>query len=137
MSGDRVIVSGAMERKSQKFLRPRSSATPNGVTSRNAPHRYWPRQAIASPDMLIVWEKEFGLLPEPIDEIIDRCRLYVQAAAPDLKVGGTKLGRLMSLARDMKTLAGCVLWTRFWRHFALTTSGPLSGRFWLVCPRAA
>lgn len=50
------------------------------------PDWYWPRQAIASPDMLIVWEQEFGLLPEPIDEIIRRCRMYVQAAAPDLRV---------------------------------------------------
>ncbi|MEV4693148.1 HAD family hydrolase [Micromonospora zamorensis] len=50
------------------------------------PDWYWPRQAIASPDMLIVWEQEFGPLPEPIDEIIGRCRFYVQAAAPDLKV---------------------------------------------------
>lgn len=50
------------------------------------PEWYWPRQAIASPDMLIVWEQEFGRLPEPIDEIIARCRTYVQAAAPDLTV---------------------------------------------------
>jgi HAD superfamily hydrolase (TIGR01509 family) len=50
------------------------------------PGWYWPRQAIASPDMLIVWEQEFGRLPEPIDEIIDWCRAYVQAAASNLKV---------------------------------------------------
>lgn len=50
------------------------------------PAWYWPRQAIASPDMLIVWEQEYGPLPEPIDEIIGRCRRYVQAAASELKV---------------------------------------------------
>jgi HAD superfamily hydrolase (TIGR01509 family) len=50
------------------------------------PGWYWPRQAIASPDMLIVWEQEFGPLPQPIDEIIDRCRGYVMAAANDLQV---------------------------------------------------
>jgi HAD superfamily hydrolase (TIGR01509 family) len=56
------------------------------VSMRLDPDWYWPRQAIASPDMLIMWEQEFGALPEPIDEIIRRCRLYVQAAAPGLKV---------------------------------------------------
>ena len=50
------------------------------------PDWYWPRQAIASPDMLIVWEQEFGKLPEPIAHIIDRCRNYVQAAAGNLKI---------------------------------------------------
>ena len=50
------------------------------------PAWYWPRQAIASPDMLIEWETEFGRLPQPIEEIIHRCRAYVQAAAGDLKV---------------------------------------------------
>ncbi|WP_019870558.1 HAD family hydrolase [Salinispora oceanensis] len=50
------------------------------------PDWYWPRQAIASPDLLLVWEQEFGHLPEPIDEIIGRCRRYVRAAAPNLKV---------------------------------------------------
>lgn len=55
-----------------------------GVTL--TPEWYWPRQAIASPEMLILWGQEFGRLPEPIDEIIARCREYVQAAAPDLVV---------------------------------------------------
>ena len=50
------------------------------------PRWYWPREAIASPDMLVLWETEFGSLPEPIDEIIVRCRRYVVAAAPQLVV---------------------------------------------------
>lgn len=50
------------------------------------PQWYWPREAIASPDMLVLWEQEFGPLPEPIDEIIVRCRTYVMAAAPRLIV---------------------------------------------------
>jgi HAD superfamily hydrolase (TIGR01509 family) len=50
------------------------------------PQWYWPREAIASPDMLVLWEQEFGPLPEPIDEMIVRCRRYVMAAAPDLVV---------------------------------------------------
>jgi len=50
------------------------------------PRWYWPREAIASPDMLVLWEQEFGPLPEPIDEIIVRCRTYVMAAAPHLVV---------------------------------------------------
>lgn len=50
------------------------------------PSWYWPRQAIAPPDMLIVWEEEFGRLPQPIDEIIGRCRQYVAAAADNLEV---------------------------------------------------
>lgn len=50
------------------------------------PAWYWPRQAIASPDMLIDWEMEFGALPEPIDAIIGRCRTYIVEAAGDLKV---------------------------------------------------
>jgi HAD superfamily hydrolase (TIGR01509 family) len=50
------------------------------------PRWYWPREAIASPDMLVLWEREFGSLPEPIDEIIVRCRTYVMAAAPQLVV---------------------------------------------------
>ena len=50
------------------------------------PQWYWPREAIASPDMLVLWEQEFGPLPEPIDEIIVRCRTYVMAAAPRLVV---------------------------------------------------
>jgi HAD superfamily hydrolase (TIGR01509 family) len=47
---------------------------------------YWPHEAIASPDMLLLWEQEFGPLPEPIDEIIVRCRSYVMKAAPQLRV---------------------------------------------------
>jgi len=50
------------------------------------PQWYWPREAIASPDMLVLWEQDFGVLPEPIDEIIVRCRTYVIAAAPQLVV---------------------------------------------------
>lgn len=50
------------------------------------PDWYWPRQAIASPDLLLVWEQEFGRLPESIDEVIGRCRRYVRTAAPDLRV---------------------------------------------------
>jgi hypothetical protein len=50
------------------------------------PQWYWPYEAIASPDMLVLWEREFGQLPEPIDEIIVRCRTYVMAAAPRLVV---------------------------------------------------
>jgi beta-phosphoglucomutase-like phosphatase (HAD superfamily) len=50
------------------------------------PQWYWPREAIASPDMLVLWEQQFGPLPEPIDEIIVRCRTYVMAAAPQLVV---------------------------------------------------
>jgi len=52
------------------------------------PAWYWPRQAIASPDMLVVWEEQFGQLPEPIEAIIGRCRTYVMEAAGDLKVVG-------------------------------------------------
>lgn len=47
---------------------------------------YWPRHAIASPDLLLIWEQEFGPLPEAVDEIIVRCRTYVMAAAPRLIV---------------------------------------------------
>jgi HAD superfamily hydrolase (TIGR01509 family) len=50
------------------------------------PAWYWPREAIASPDMLVLWEQHFGPLPEPVDEIIVRCRTYVIAAAPRLVV---------------------------------------------------
>jgi beta-phosphoglucomutase-like phosphatase (HAD superfamily) len=50
------------------------------------PEWYWPRQAIASPDMLVLWEGEFGPLPEPIDQIIDRCRAYVIEESPNLVV---------------------------------------------------
>lgn len=50
------------------------------------PQWYWPREAIASPDMLVLWEQEFGPLPEPIEEIIVRCRTYVMAAAAQLVV---------------------------------------------------
>lgn len=50
------------------------------------PDWYWPRQAIASPDMLVLWENEFGPLPEPISRIIDRCRTYVIEASPQLVV---------------------------------------------------
>jgi beta-phosphoglucomutase-like phosphatase (HAD superfamily) len=50
------------------------------------PEWYWPRQAIASPDLLQLWQQQFGWLPEPIDEIIVRCRTYVMAAAPHLVV---------------------------------------------------
>ncbi|MEV0898192.1 HAD family phosphatase [Actinoplanes sp. NPDC049802] len=53
------------------------------------PQWYWPKQAIASPDMLIIWEQEFGRLPEPISEVIDRCRRYVIEASPDLVVFDT------------------------------------------------
>lgn len=47
---------------------------------------YWPRQAIASPDMLIIWEQDFGPLPRSIPEIIGRCREYVMAAAGELTI---------------------------------------------------
>jgi HAD superfamily hydrolase (TIGR01509 family) len=50
------------------------------------PDWYWPREAIASPDMLVMWEQQFGRLPEPVDEIIVRCRTYVMAAASQLVV---------------------------------------------------
>lgn len=50
------------------------------------PQWYWPRQAIASPEMMILWEREFGSLPEPIGDIIDRCRAYVIEASADLIV---------------------------------------------------
>jgi beta-phosphoglucomutase-like phosphatase (HAD superfamily) len=50
------------------------------------PRWYWPRQAIASPDMLAQWESEFGALPEPIERIIERCRAYVIEASPQLVV---------------------------------------------------
>lgn len=50
------------------------------------PDWYWPREAIASPDMLAEWEQQFGPLPEPIVEIIGRCRGYAVAAAPRLVV---------------------------------------------------
>jgi len=56
------------------------------VGTRLDPQWYWPREAIASPDMLLLWEQEFGPLPEPIDEIIVRCRTYVMKAAPQLLV---------------------------------------------------
>ena len=45
-----------------------------------------------------MWEQEFGPLPEPIDEIIGRCRFYVQAAAPDLKVA-EEIARVARAAR--------------------------------------
>ncbi|WP_328463480.1 HAD family phosphatase [Actinoplanes sp. NBC_00393] len=47
---------------------------------------YWSREAIASPDLLVLWEQEFETLPEPVDEIIVRCRRYVMAAAAQLVV---------------------------------------------------
>lgn len=50
------------------------------------PAWYWPREAIASPDLLVLWEQEFETLPEPVDEIIVRCRRYVMAAAAQLVV---------------------------------------------------
>ena len=50
------------------------------------PTWYWPRQAIASPDMLVVWEQQFGVLPEPIDRIIARCRQYVIDASAKLAI---------------------------------------------------
>lgn len=50
------------------------------------PRWYWPRQAIASPDMMLLWEREFGALPEPIGDIIDRCRAYVIEASPSLVI---------------------------------------------------
>lgn len=50
------------------------------------PHWYWPREAIASPDLLVIWEQQFGPLPEAVDEIIVRCRTYVMAAADQLVV---------------------------------------------------
>lgn len=53
------------------------------------PQWYWPRQAIASPEMLLLWEHEFGPLPEPIEAIIDRCRSYVIDAAPQLIIVDT------------------------------------------------
>lgn len=56
---------------------------------------YWPRQAIASPDMLEVWEQEFGRLPQPIEEIIGRCRGYVIEAAAELEV----IDRIAGIAR--------------------------------------
>jgi hypothetical protein len=36
--------------------------------------------------MMLLWEQEFGALPEPIDDIINRCRSYVIEASPDLIV---------------------------------------------------
>ena len=50
------------------------------------PRWYWPREAIATPDLLVLWEQQFGPLPEVIDEIIVRCRTYVMAAADQLVV---------------------------------------------------
>lgn len=49
------------------------------------PAWYWPRQAIASPDMLVLWEQQFGVLPEAVDRIVGRCRQYVIEASVDLK----------------------------------------------------
>ena len=48
--------------------------------------RYWPRHAIASPDMMQLWEAEFGPLPEPIPAIIDRCRQRVIAGSAGLEM---------------------------------------------------
>lgn len=56
------------------------------VGARLDPDWYWPRQAIASPDMLIIWEDAFGPLPQAIPEIIGRCREYVMAAAGELTI---------------------------------------------------
>jgi HAD superfamily hydrolase (TIGR01509 family) len=50
------------------------------------PQWYWPRQAIASPEMMLLWEQEFGALPEPIDNIINRCRSYVIEASSSLVI---------------------------------------------------
>lgn len=50
------------------------------------PGWYWPRQAIASPDLLVLWEQQFGPLPAPIDAIVARCRRNVIAAAAQLVV---------------------------------------------------
>jgi beta-phosphoglucomutase-like phosphatase (HAD superfamily) len=50
------------------------------------PDWYWPREAIASPDLLVMWEQQFGRLPEPVDEIIVRCRTYVMAAVSQLVI---------------------------------------------------
>lgn len=65
------------------------------------PDWYWPRQAIASPEMLFLWERDFGALPEPVDRIIDRCRMHVIDAAPLLRV----IEPIASIARAAKARA--------------------------------
>ncbi|GLL07231.1 HAD family hydrolase [Dactylosporangium matsuzakiense] len=50
------------------------------------PDWYWPRQAIALPDLLVLWEQQFGPLPVPINFIVGRCRANVIAAAAQLVV---------------------------------------------------
>lgn len=62
------------------------------------PDWYWPRHAIASPDMLIMWESEFGPLPEPIPAIIDRCRQRVVAGSAGLDL----IEPMVAVARSAK-----------------------------------
>lgn len=50
------------------------------------PTWYWPREAIATPDLLLMWEQQFGPLPAPIDTIITCCRANVIAVASQLVV---------------------------------------------------
>lgn len=50
------------------------------------PAWYQPRYAMGSPDLLCIWEQEFGPLPQPINEIVNRSRKYVIEGSPDLKI---------------------------------------------------
>ncbi|MGW1058201.1 HAD family hydrolase [Micromonospora rubida] len=50
------------------------------------PGWYWPRQAISVPDLLVLWERQFGPLSAPVNVITDRFRAYVVEAAPSLVV---------------------------------------------------
>jgi HAD superfamily hydrolase (TIGR01509 family) len=74
-----------------------------GVTL--APAWYWPRHAIASPDLLVEWGHQFGPLPEPIDAIIGRCRSYVCAAAHSLVINEEVAAIAMAAAARGQRLA--------------------------------
>jgi beta-phosphoglucomutase-like phosphatase (HAD superfamily) len=71
------------------------------------PDWYWPRQAIAAPDLLVLWEQQFGPLPAPIDVIVGRCRANVIAAAAQLVVVDTyvQIARA-ARARGQRTAIG-------------------------------
>ncbi|GAA3298495.1 HAD family phosphatase [Dactylosporangium vinaceum] len=71
----------------------------DGVGVTLDPGWYWPRQAIASPDLLVLWEQQFGPLPAPIEAIIARCRANVIAAAAQLVVVDTYV-QIARAARD-------------------------------------
>ncbi|MEV6928103.1 HAD family phosphatase [Dactylosporangium sp. NPDC051485] len=64
------------------------------------PDWYWPRQAIASPDLLLLWQQQqVRPLPAPIDAIIAQCRANVIAAAAQLVVVDTYV-QIARAARD-------------------------------------